>query len=189
MAFTHILIPTDFSEPSNRALRYALEEATFHHANVTLLHVLPAHTGTDVYFITGGPGARTDFESALERRFGTATPPQPRMVLDDPHEAALTHLRDLMPASFQGPWDVDVAAGPPAETIVHVAHERGADLIVMGTHGRTGLHHMLLGSVAEKVVRLAPCPVLTVKEEEEGEASRTQRTCAPERTDLWTSKP
>jgi len=47
---------------------------------------------------------------------------------------------------------------------------------------------MLLGSVAEKVVRLAPCPVLTVKEEEEGEASRTQRTCAPERTDLWTSK-
>ena len=75
MAFTHILIPTDFSESATRALRYALEEATFHHANVTLLHVLPAHTGTDVYFITGGLGARTDFEPALERRSGTSTTP------------------------------------------------------------------------------------------------------------------
>jgi nucleotide-binding universal stress UspA family protein len=110
------------------------------------------------------------------------------MVLQDHHEAALTQLRDLMPASFQGPWDVDVAAGPPAETIVHVAHERGADLMVMGTHERKGLHHMLLGSVAEKVVRLAPCPVLTVKEEEKGEESRTRRTCATERKGLWTSK-
>jgi nucleotide-binding universal stress UspA family protein len=55
------------------------------------------------------------------------------------------------------------AAGHPAETIVRVAHERGADLIVMGTHGRTGLPHVLLGSVAEKVVQLAPCPVLTVR--------------------------
>jgi nucleotide-binding universal stress UspA family protein len=53
--------------------------------------------------------------------------------------------------------------GHPAETIVRVAQERGADLIVMSTHGRTGLQHVLLGSVAEKVVRLAPCPVLTVK--------------------------
>ena len=163
MAFTHILIPTDFSEPANRALHYALEEATFHHATVTLLHVLPARTGTDVYFIAGRPGARTDFEPALERRLGTSTPPQPMVVLHDHHEAALTQLRDLMPASFQGTWDVDVTAGPPAETIVHVAHERDADLIVIGTHGRTGLSHVLLGSVAEKVVRLAPCPVLTVK--------------------------
>jgi nucleotide-binding universal stress UspA family protein len=77
MACTHMLIPTDFSEPAHRALRYALEEATFHHANVTLLHVLPAHTGTDVYVITGGPGARPDFEPALERRLGTPTPRQP----------------------------------------------------------------------------------------------------------------
>ena len=163
MAFTHILLPTDFSEPADRALRYALEEATLHHANVTLLHVLPAHTGTDVYFITGAPGVQPGFDPALARRLETPTPPQPRVVLHDHTEAALTQLRDLLPASFQGTWDADVAAGPPAEIIVRVAHERGADLIVMGTHGRTGLHHMLLGSVAEKVVRLAPCPVLTVK--------------------------
>jgi nucleotide-binding universal stress UspA family protein len=64
MAFTHILLPTDFSEPANRALRYALEEAIFHHANVTLLHVLPAHTSTDVYFITGRLGAQPEFEPA-----------------------------------------------------------------------------------------------------------------------------
>ena len=163
MAFTHVLIPTDFSEPAHHALRYALEEATLHHARVTLLHILPAHTGTDVYYITGAPGAQPGFEPALERRLGTSTPPRPTVVLHDHNEAALTQLRDLMPASFQGAWDADVAAGPPAETIVRIAHERGAGLIVMGTHGRTGLSHVLLGSVAEKVVRLAPCPVLTVR--------------------------
>jgi nucleotide-binding universal stress UspA family protein len=134
-----------------------------HHANVTLLHILPAHTGTDVYFITGAPGAQMGFDPALERRLGTPMPPQPTVVFDDHTEAALTQLRDLMPASFQGAWDADVAAGPPAETIVRFAQECGADLIVMGTHGRTGLQHVLLGSVAEKVVRLAPCPVLTVR--------------------------
>jgi nucleotide-binding universal stress UspA family protein len=163
MAFTHILILTDFSEPAYYALQYALEEATLHHANVTLLHVLPAHTDTDVYFVTGAPEPQPGFEPALERRLGTPTPPQPTVVLDDHYEAALTQLRDLMPASFQGAWDADIATGPPAETIVRIAHERGVDLIVMGTHGRTGLSHVLLGSVAEKVVRLAPCPVLTVR--------------------------
>ena len=69
---------------------------------------------------------------------------------------------------FQGTWDVEVAVGHPADTIVRVAQERGADLIVMGTHGRTGLQHVLLGSVAEKVVRLAPCPVLTVRDKNPG---------------------
>ena len=57
MTFTHVLVPTDFSEAAQHALHHALEEATLHHAKVTLLHVLPAHTGTDVYFITGFPGA------------------------------------------------------------------------------------------------------------------------------------
>ena len=77
MACTHMLIPTDFSEPAHRALRYALEEATFHHANVTLLHVLPAHTGTDVYVITGG---QSDAErwvsvgSMMQTQVITATP-------------------------------------------------------------------------------------------------------------------
>jgi CBS domain-containing protein len=77
MACTHMLIPIDFSEPAHRALRYALEEATFHHANVTLLYVLPAHTGTDVYVITGG---QSDAErwvsvgSMMQTQVITATP-------------------------------------------------------------------------------------------------------------------
>jgi nucleotide-binding universal stress UspA family protein len=84
-------------------------------------------------------------------------------VLQDRNEEALTHLRDLMRHGFNGPWEVEVATGPPADTIIHVAYKRGADLIVMGTHGRTGLQHVLHGSVAAKVVRLALCPVLTVR--------------------------
>jgi nucleotide-binding universal stress UspA family protein len=89
--------------------------------------------------------------------------PEPEAVRRDPSDEALTRLRDLISNAFQGPWNAEVALGHPAEAIVRVAQERGVDLIVMSTHGRTGLQHALMGSVAEKVVRLAPCPVLTVK--------------------------
>jgi universal stress protein A len=163
MTFTHVLVPTDFSAPAEQALRYALAEAAVHHAKVILLHVLPPHTGTDVYVIAGAPRAEVGFDPALEGRLGTASPPQPTVVLQDHDEEALTHLRDLMRHGFDGPWEVEVVTGPPADTIIRVAHERGADLIVMGTHGRTGLQHVLHGSVAAKVVRLALCPVLTVR--------------------------
>ena len=163
MNFTHVLVPTDFSAPAEQALRYALAEAAVHHAKVTLLHVMPPHTGTEVYFVAGAPRAGVGFEPALEGRLGASIPPRPTVVLQDHNEEALTHLRDLMRNGFHGAWEVEVATGPPAETIVRVAHERGADLIVMGTHGRTGLQHVLHGSVAAKVVRLAPCPVLTVR--------------------------
>jgi nucleotide-binding universal stress UspA family protein len=163
MAFTHVLVPTDFSEPVRHTLRYALEEAALHHAKMPLLHVLPPHTRTDVYFITGAPGPEVGFDPALDGRLGASPPPSPAVVCQDYDEEALTQLRDLMAGSCHGAWEVEVAAGHPAETIVHVAQERGADFIVMGTHGRTGLHHVLLGSVAEKVVQLAPYPVLTVR--------------------------
>lgn len=162
MAFTHILVPTDFSEPARHALRSGLEEAILHHAKITLLHVLPPHTGTEVYFITGAPELQPGFDPVPSSRLGPRLP-QPTVVRHDPHEAALTQLRDLMADAIQVAWEAEVAAGPTAETIVHVAQERAADLIVMGTHGRTGLQHVLLGSVAEKVVRLAPCPVLTIR--------------------------
>ena len=163
MAFTHVLVPTDFSEPARQALRYALEEAALHHAKVTLLHVLPAHTDTEVYYITGAPETQASFDPVLGGRVSTPRPSQPVVVFQDRYEAALTQLRDSMPDSFQGAWEAEVAAGSAAETIVRVAQERDADLIVMGTHGRTGLQHVLLGSVTEKVVRSAPCPVLTVR--------------------------
>jgi len=166
MAFKHLLVPTDFSEPANHALRYAIEEAKLHGAKVTLVHVLSPDTRTDVHYVSGASDPRTDGgldPAAGGRVGGGALLSQPAVVRRDRAEEALTQLRDLMMKSFEGPWEVEVANGHPAETIVRFALERGADLIVMNTHGRTGLQHVLLGSVAEKVVRLAPCPVLTVK--------------------------
>jgi nucleotide-binding universal stress UspA family protein len=88
---------------------------------------------------------------------------EPNVVRHDYREVTLTRLRDLVPEAFRGTWEVEIAVGRPADTIVRLARERNVDLIVMATHGRTGLGHAVLGSVAEKVVRLAPCPVLTVK--------------------------
>jgi nucleotide-binding universal stress UspA family protein len=165
MAFRHVLVPTDLSEPGNHAVRYAVEEAALHRARVTLLHVLPADATTDVYYVSGasGSGPHAGLDPVAGGRLGASMASQPTVVRDDDSEGALTQLRDLVAQTFPGTADVEVAVGHPAETIVRIAQERGADLIVMSTHGRTGLQHVLLGSVAEKVVRLAPCPVMTVK--------------------------
>jgi nucleotide-binding universal stress UspA family protein len=165
MALRHVLVPTDFSEPANHALRYAVEEAVVHRAKVTLLHVQPSNVGTDVYYVSGPPdsGFAAGFDVVAGGRVGTAPVSEPTVVRHDYSEVTLTRLRDLVPEAFRGIWEVEVAVGRPADTIVRLARERNADLIVMATHGRTGLQHVVLGSVAEKVVRLAPCPVLTVK--------------------------
>lgn len=168
MAFTHVLVATDFSEPATHALGYAIEEATVHRARVTLLHVLPPRAGTDVYYVAGppAPAPQARLDTIAGGRLAAPSPSEPTVVRHDPGEEALTQLNDLIPDTFRGMWEVETAAGPPADTIVRVAQERNADLIVMGTHGRTGLQHVLLGSVAERVVRLAPCPVLTVRYKE-----------------------
>ena len=165
MAFTHVLVPTDFSEPANQALRHAREEAALHHAKVTLLHVLPPHSETDVFYVTGAPEPppQGSFDPGGGGRLGPRPLSEPTVVRHDPNEDALTHLQDLIPEACLDTWDVAIAVGAPADAIVRVAQERHVDLIVMATHGRTGLQHVLLGSVAEKVVRLAPCPVLTVR--------------------------
>src|ERR1700675_1008195 len=134
MAFKHLLVPTDFSEPANNALRYAIEEAVLHHAKVTLLHVLPSDTRTDVHYVTGAPvsGPPGGFDPVAGGRVGgAALRSQPEVVRRDPSEEALTQLRDLVANAFQGPWEVEVAMGHPADTIARVARERGADLIVM----------------------------------------------------------
>jgi nucleotide-binding universal stress UspA family protein len=73
------------------------------------------------------------------------------------HDFADKNLKDIAPVQFK------VAVGRPAEEIQRVAREEKVDLIVMGTHGRTGVRHLLLGSVAEAVTRHAPCPVFTVR--------------------------
>ena len=165
MPFRHVLVPTDLSEPANHALRYAFEEAILHRAKLTLLHVQPSGAGTDVYYITGAPssGLEAGFDVVAGGRLAATPVSEPTVVRRDYSEAAQTRLRDLVPEAYRGTWQVEIAVGRPADTIVRFAGERHADLIVMATHGRTGLEHVVLGSVAEKVVRLAPCPVLTVK--------------------------
>jgi nucleotide-binding universal stress UspA family protein len=165
MAFRHVLVPTDFSEPANQALPLAAQEAAVHGAKVTVLHVLPADAGTDVYYVnrSPAPGFEAGYDVVAGGRLGTAPVSEPTVVRRDDAEAALTRLRDLVPEAFRATWDVEIAVGRPADAIVRLARELDADLIVMATHGRTGLQHVVLGSVAERVVRLAPCPVLTVK--------------------------
>jgi universal stress protein A len=162
MSYTHILIPTDFSTTANEALRLAFAEAMQHQAQLTLLHVLH-HQPTEVYYVRGAPNTRVGFEIDSGSSLPSPQMSTPETVIRDYNEEALTQLRDLVPASFTGQWQVQVATGDPADAIVRVARELGAELIVMGTHGRTGLQHVLLGSVAEKVVRHALCPVLTVR--------------------------
>jgi nucleotide-binding universal stress UspA family protein len=163
MRFTHILAPTDFSAAANQALQYAFTEAAQHQARLTLLHVVQHRPGTEVYYLKGTPQHQSGYVGELSGRLPFPPPLPPETLRRDYHEEALTQLRDLMPASFTKPWDVQVTAGDPAEAIVRMATENGADLIVMATHGHTGLQHVLLGSVAEKVVRHAPCPVLTIR--------------------------
>ena len=162
MSFTHILAPTDFSEPANSALEVALREAELHQASLKLVHVLQHHPHTEVTYLRGNPEDRR----SLATEFGSMLPPggqEEAILRRDYVEEALTQLRDLIPHAFKNRSTVDVASGDPAEAIVQVAREHAIDLIVMSTHGRTGLAHVLLGSVAEKVVRQAPCPVLVTR--------------------------
>ena len=162
MSFTHVLVAIDFSLQAKAALTVALREAELHHASVTLVHVLQHHTHTEVTYIRGNP----ENQRGLAAEFGSLQPvdrQEPVVLRRDYIEETLTHLRELVPQSFEGKWDVEVASGDPADGIIHMAQEHGVDLIVMGTHGRTGLAHVFLGSVAEQVVRHAPCPVLVTR--------------------------
>jgi universal stress protein A len=163
MSYMHILVPTDFSPAANRALQYAFEEARLHQAKLTLLHVVQHHPATEVYYIKGSLQSTVGYAAELSGRLPTSPASSPETIRRDYNEEALAQLRDLVPSSYTGLWETQVAAGDPAEAIVRMAKELKADLIVMTTHGRTGLQHVLLGSVAEKVVRHALCPVLTVR--------------------------
>jgi hypothetical protein len=95
------------------------------------------------------------------------------MLLHDPQAEALQRLRELIPASCNSACEIVVATGNPVALIVHMARARAVDLIVIGTHGYTGLRHILWGSVAEKVIRLAPCPVLVLRHQEESNQTAT----------------
>lgn len=143
-----ILVPTDFSDNAKQALRYGRALATTFGAELHLLHVLQ------------------DLVSVLPEP-GLAFPP-PGDYMGELQESAERALQQLLSSPDAKPLSVvrETRQGPPFLEIVRYAQEAEIDLIVLGTHGRTGLAHILLGSVAEKVVRKAPCPVLTVRPDE-----------------------
>jgi nucleotide-binding universal stress UspA family protein len=141
---TRILVPTDFSATADAALDYAFGLAEKFGASVQLLHVL------DDPFVFEGMSA----EAYISEAPGLRT-----AMLDDARE----RLRHRVSQGGEVPVETEVLFGHGARTIAEYAAERAVDLIVMGTHGRTGFAHLMVGSVAERVVRTAPCPVLTVR--------------------------
>ena len=131
--FTSILHPTDFSETSQIACAKAVELARQCGAKLTILH---AYANP---MLTEGAWNLPDPRPALEDAISMVATDEPTLEIE-------RVLRN----------------GTPAEEIVEYAKRYNCDLIVMGTHGRTGLSHVLMGSVAEKVIRLASCPVMVV---------------------------
>jgi nucleotide-binding universal stress UspA family protein len=142
MPSQHILVPMDFSEASNQALDYAITFARKLQARLTVLHVVEV-------FPLGRADMTTVPEAYIEELKREANRPMQ------------SYLARITAAGLTG--DVVVKHGTPFQEIMDVATAQHADLIIMGTHGRTGLSHLLLGSVAERLVRLAPCPVLVVR--------------------------
>jgi nucleotide-binding universal stress UspA family protein len=138
--FKHILMPTDFETPSSYALELAIGLAQAFDANLTLLHVweIPAYPYNEVMLSNG------DLASSMEKAAAK------RLT------ETLRHVQERLPRA-----NSELRTGVPWREVVASAGALGADLIVMGTHGRRGLTHAFLGSVAEKVVRASPVPVLT----------------------------
>ncbi len=145
MVYTHILVPTDFSPASYRALEYAVAEATQHQAKLTLLHVLQHHPTTAVYYVKDAPQSGMGYAEFGEKLPALPTHP-PQTVRHDYEEEALVRLHDLRPATFTGAWEAQVTVGEPAAEIVALADALGVDLIVMATHGRSGVRRLVLGS-------------------------------------------
>jgi nucleotide-binding universal stress UspA family protein len=138
LAIKTILHPTDFSERSDQAFRLACSLARDHGARVIVLHVAPPPMATTVGGVMTPEPGRHD-------------------------EEYWDRLRRVRPDDLGVPVEYLLAEGSPAEGVLRAARQTQCDLIVMGTHGRTGLGRALMGSVAEVVVRKAPCLVLTVK--------------------------
>ena len=143
-----ILHPTDFSESSKYAMQYACSLAQQYKAKLVVLHVIEEISGA-MYF------------DMLQ------TPPLAQLM-DDIQEQARAALEDLLPADVKENLKTEylIRRGVAFLETVRCADEIDADLVVCGTHGRTGLKHALFGSVAEKIVRKAHCPVLSVRHPE-----------------------
>ena len=139
MTFRTILHPTDFSPGSAAAFDYACELARDSDARLVVLHAF-------------GPAVPIAAEGVILSA-----------DLDELRALARRELDAIRPRDPAVRVERVVREGPSTRTILAAAEEFGADLIVMGTHGRTGFRRLVLGSVTEEVLRQAPCPVLTVK--------------------------
>ena len=149
ISLKHVLVATDFGEASDAALAYGRELARSFGARLDVLHVvenvLTRGFGAEGY-VASYPELQQEVEDAARRQLDT-------IVTDDD--------RRRLNATA-----VLVTSNSPALTITTYAQEHDVDLIIMGTHGRGAFAHLLMGSVAERVVRTAPCPVLTVRHPE-----------------------
>jgi len=145
-----ILCPVDFSATSALAAQYALAMARQNGSQLTLLHVVAPPL------------------AALPGETGMLTMPQ--ADINEIAAACQERLEQTVDALSVSDLTVQykVVSGVPFIEIVRFAREHDFDMIVMGSHGRSGLGHLLIGSVAERVVRKAPCPVLTVKDRSAG---------------------
>lgn len=144
----NVLVPTDFSEFSKHALQYGCEFARRFDAHLHLLHVMDASlTMPDP--IMGAPVSDAELHD-LQNRAETAMQGLPEPEWLD----GISQVKKI------------IQTGSPFVEIVRYARQQEIDMIVLGTHGRTGLAHVLIGSTAERVIRKAPCPVLTVRPEE-----------------------
>jgi nucleotide-binding universal stress UspA family protein len=139
MNIQRILFPTDFSSASDAALEQATALARDSNATLLIVHVEEPALAY----------------SAGEMYYG---------VLDPDHAELREMLHAVAPTDPEVTYEHHLVSGDPAEAIVHLAEVEHVDLVVMSTHGRSGLRRLLMGSVAEKVVRRAPCPVFTLRQ-------------------------
>jgi nucleotide-binding universal stress UspA family protein len=140
-----ILLPTDFSPYSRVATKYACALAEKFGAELHLLHVFEEYTGSSY-----APGVPL---------------PPPRSQIEERKQEVAEALVELIDPAWRAQYRIVRATreGHPFVEIIRYVKDHAIDLIVMGTHGRTGISHLLMGSVAENVVRKALCPVLTVR--------------------------
>jgi nucleotide-binding universal stress UspA family protein len=143
---TTILVPTDFSPTSKEALEYGRMLAERFGASLHLVHVCE--------------------QPAMSAAWSEGYSLTLSEMQDEIRKEAQQRLASMIAPTWIVPVTTEVLTGSPALSIVEAARERGVSLIVMGTHGYSGLTRLVLGSVAERVVRTAPCPVLTVRHPE-----------------------
>jgi nucleotide-binding universal stress UspA family protein len=139
-----ILVPTDFSPHSEKALGVAERLAKLTGGKIHLLHCYQIN-----------PGGISPYGIAVPEEFDREVRDAAEKKVEDLEQRVAAHGIEV---------EVHLTSRFPSQAVSDLAEELGADLIVMGTRGSTGLKHILLGSVAERTLRIAPCPVLTVKE-------------------------